>query len=110
MKQIQSSVRDAQHSLDDVVVAMQEQRTAVAQMREHRQAGIDAAQKLLEARIAVPGRNDDLLPGQPTSYLQARVVFRREGHDPHEPLGGVDQRFIASTSAGRIDSGGWAPA
>ena len=39
----------------------------------------------------MPGRNDDFLLDQPARDPKAGIIFRGEGHDPHESPGGVEQ-------------------
>ena len=89
-----------EHSLDDVVVAVQEERTAVAQMREAGEPGIDRPRKLLKRRVTVARRHHHTRHHQPAGCRKPLVAFRREREQPHKALPGIEH-LLRHPRAGR---------
>ena len=84
-------IGQTQHALNDIVVPRQRHRTAVAQVSEERQAGVDAGPQFVERRIAMAGRNANALLDKDPRDARAWVAFRRERDDPRQAAGRVEQ-------------------
>jgi hypothetical protein len=81
---------EEQGPLDEVVVPRQVEGTAIAEVRDHREPGVDRRAELVERRVAVAGRHRDAVPRQERGGREPRVALRRERDEPHEAGTGLE--------------------
>ena len=100
MKQIVNRSRSERAALDDVVVAVELLRAAVAEVREERQTGVDRCPQLGETGVRVARGDENLFVGQKAGDSQAGIAFGRQGHEPRQPGRGV-QQFLHGAQLGK---------
>ena len=71
-------VAQAEDPFDNIVVARKRDRTAVSQVGNHRQSGIDGRVELIERRIAMACGNHHAFIRKKADRLHAWIALRRK--------------------------------
>src|SRR3954470_4473624 len=79
---------------------MQEQGTAITEMREHAEPRVDGAAKLIERRVAVARGGADVLLREHRDDLEARVALWGERDHARQPLRSIEQTLHQINAAG----------
>ena len=84
-------IAQCQRPLDDVVMPVHLHGATVAHMREHADAIVRRGLQRVVARIAMPRRDHDPLPCEPSSGLESIVALGGQGHQLGQALSRIDQ-------------------